>query len=265
MPFPIILDRSRCVDSFKDCDTIVASKFFPVDDEEVEETTEGEKAQYPLCEVDYFRRLDLLCHDCGGALRGSYITALERKYHIEHFTCSVCPTVFGAQDSYYEHEGKVYCHYHYSTRFAQRCHGCQTAILKQFVEIYRQGQNQHWHPECYMIHKFWNVRLAPNGVDSGAAASLEQEATEEKRTQVRDEEEQMEDKVYRIWSVLSTFEESSAACISDMLLHVSNGVYVDGVLVAKKFIKHVDILFKGTDNLDAIMVSDGMKGIIYFL
>ena len=60
----------------------------------------------------------------------------------------------------------------------------------------------------------------------------------------------MEEKVYKIWSVLSTFEESSAACISDMLLHVSNGVYVDGVLVAKKFILHVDILFRSADKLD---------------
>lgn len=115
--------------------------------------------QYPLCETDYFRRLDLLCHECGGALRGSYITALERKYHIEHFTCCVCPTVFGPQDSYYEHDGKVYCHYHYSTQFAARCNGCQTAILKQFVEIFRNGQNQHWHPECYMIHKVGFLEL----------------------------------------------------------------------------------------------------------
>ena len=69
----------------------------------------------------------------------------------------------------------------------------------------------------------------------------------------------MEEKVYRIWSVLSTFEESSAACISDMLLHVSNGAYVDGVLVAKRFIWHVDILFGATDRLDFLMSSLGMK------
>lgn len=239
----------------KDCGEIVASKFFPVDDEE------NQGAQYPLCETDYFRRLDLLCYDCGGALRGSYITALERKYHIEHFTCSVCPTVFGAQDSYYEHEGKVYCHYHYSTQFAQRCNGCQTAILKQFVEIFRNGQNQHWHPECYMIHKFWNVRLAQAGADMTGRLQDEENASEEKRNLVRVEEEQMEEKVYRIWSVLSAFEESSAACISDMLLHVSNGSYVEGILVAKKFIWHVDILFGATDRLDSMMVSEGVKGV----
>ena len=70
----------------------------------------------------------------------------------------------------------------------------------------------------------------------------------------------MEEKVYKIWSVLSSFEESSAACISDMLLHVSNGAFVDGVLVAKNFIWHVDILFSATDRLDDLVVSQGMKG-----
>ncbi|KAI9798842.1 MAG: hypothetical protein M1825_004965 [Sarcosagium campestre] len=246
------LDCFKC----RDCGQIVASKFFPVDDEDGH-------GQYPLCETDYFRRLDLLCFACGGALRGSYITALERKYHIEHFTCSVCPTVFGAQDSYYEHEGKVYCHYHYSTRFAQRCNGCQTAILKQFVEIFRNGQNQHWHPECYMIHKFWNVRLAQSEGAGNQKQLLDESATEQERNEVRINEERMEEKVYRIWSVLSTFEESSAACISDMLLQVSNGAYVDGVLVAKRFIWHVDILFNSLDRLDQRMTSEGLKGLSY--
>lgn len=232
----------------QDCGQIVASKFFPADDENGE-------GQYPLCETDYFRRLGLLCQKCGGALRGSYITALDRKYHVDHFTCSLCPTVFGAQDSYYEHDGQVYCHYHYSTQFAQRCSGCKTAILKQFVEIFRNQQNQHWHPECYMIHKFWNVRLNP------PQDALEPSHDDpETRGLVRKAEERMEEKVYRIWSVLSTFEESSAACISDMLLHVSNGAYVDGVMVAKKFIWHVDILFRSADRLEATTVSLDMKG-----
>ncbi|KAL7267735.1 Rho-type GTPase activating protein Rga1 [Rhizina undulata] len=244
------LDCFKC----RDCGVIVASKFFPVDDEN--------GGQYPLCETDYFRRLDLLCHECGGALRGSYITALERKYHIEHFTCCVCPTVFGPQDSYYEHDGRVYCHYHYSTQFAAKCNGCQTAILKQFVEIFRNGQNQHWHPECYMIHKFWCVRMAP--IDSGVPRSpTVEDPTNARRSLVREAEEKMEDRVYRIWSVLSSFEESSAACISDMLLHVSNGAYVDGVFVAEKFIWHVEILFGSADNLDAQFTQVAEKGLNY--
>ncbi|CAJ2501780.1 Uu.00g046330.m01.CDS01 [Anthostomella pinea] len=243
------LDCFKC----RDCGQIVASKFFPADDEE-------NGGQYPLCETDYFRRLGLLCYQCGGALRGSYITALDRKYHVDHFTCSLCSTVFGAQDSYYEHDGHVYCHYHYSTQFAQRCNGCKTAILKQFVEIFRNGQNQHWHPECYMIHKFWNVRLtSPQESDEPRP----EPADAESRDLIRLEEEAMEEKVYRIWSVLSTFEESSAACISDMLLHVSNGAYIDGVFVAKKFILHVEILFKSADRLDGTMKKSDMKGLSY--
>lgn len=74
----------------------------------------------------------------------------------------------------------------------------------------------------------------------------------------------MEQKVYRIWSVLSTFEESSAACISDMLLHVSNGAYIDGVFVAEKFIWHVEILFGCTDNLDIRLSKLAPKGMNLF-
>ena len=81
------------------------------------------------------------------------LTRADKKYHTEHFTCSVCPTVFGPQDSYYEHAGDVYCHFHYSCRFAVKCTGCRVAILKQFVEINRNNTDEHWHPECYMIHK----------------------------------------------------------------------------------------------------------------
>ncbi|ROT37285.1 rho-type GTPase-activating protein [Sodiomyces alkalinus F11] len=249
------LDGTFHLDCFKcrDCGQIVASKFFPADD------NDGE-GQYPLCETDYFRRLGLLCFQCGGALRGSYITALDRKYHVNHFTCSLCPTVFGAQDSYYEHDGNVYCHFHYSTQFAQRCNGCHTSILKQFVEIFRNGQNQHWHPECYMIHKFWNVRLSSSAEAERAIMDSDDDAV---RDSIREEEERMEEKVYRIWSVLSTFEESSAACISDMLLHVSNGAYVDGVLVAKKFIWHVEVLFTAADQLDMTMHRSEIKGLSY--
>ena len=51
----------------QDCGEVVASKFFPIDGP-------GGK-QSPLCERDYFRRLNLICANCGMALRGSYITA----------------------------------------------------------------------------------------------------------------------------------------------------------------------------------------------
>jgi len=53
---------------------VVASKFFPI------EGPDGK--QHPLCERDYFRRLNLICAKCGMALRGSYITACSMSIYL---------------------------------------------------------------------------------------------------------------------------------------------------------------------------------------
>jgi hypothetical protein len=136
----------------------VASRYFPIDDMKA-----GTKLA--LCERDYFRRLNLLCANCNQALRGSYVTAVEKKYHLEHFTCSQCPTVFGPNETYYEHADNVFCFYHYSMQYASVCGGCRMPVLKQFVEVKTSGSsgnvnNEQWHPECYMIFKSWNIRLS---------------------------------------------------------------------------------------------------------
>ncbi|CAO3597185.1 unnamed protein product [Absidia cylindrospora] len=220
-----------------DCHEPVASMFFPI------ETSDG--SQKPLCEHDYFRRLKLVCDQCGDALKGSYITAVGKKFHLEHFCCNNCGDVFGPEDSYYEHNNNVYCYFHYSVKFAIKCTGCDTAILKQFVELNRNNVDEHWHPECYMINKFWNVKLAhPSG--QGHSNHFHSTAIE-----LRDAQVAMEEKVYRIWTVLSAFEDSSAACISDMLVHVSEGSYDEGVRMADYFITHVDVLFCAIDELAA--------------
>ncbi|KDQ61765.1 hypothetical protein JAAARDRAFT_122743 [Jaapia argillacea MUCL 33604] len=195
-----------------DCGTVVASKFFPIDG--------PDNKQFPLCERDYFRRLNLICAKCGMALRGSYITA------------------------------------------------CSTAILKQFVEINRNMRDECWHPECYMINKFWNVKVVSRraSVTPSSSDTAVQEAPwvdEEKRetpTSLKDKQVRMEQQVYRIWTVLSAFEESSAACISDMLRQVSNGQYQDAIRMAEKFILHVEVLFATIDDLEFVFASLNVKG-----
>ncbi|KAK9721012.1 Rho-type GTPase activating protein Rga1, variant 2 [Basidiobolus ranarum] len=101
-----------------------------------------------------------------------------------------------------------------------------------------------------MIHKFWNVKLAMSidiSVDEhDEIVDSKSHATE----QLKYDQRRMEDKVYQIWTILSAFEESSAACISDMLLHVSNGEYLEGVKMAENFINHVEILFSAVDDLE---------------
>src|SRR6202012_101300 len=73
---------------------------------------------------------------------------------------------------------------------------------------------------------------------------------------VRAEEERVENKVMFIWKSLSSFEEKAATCISDMLLHVSNGAYYEGIMAARKFIIHIELFFACTDDLDRMLTTD---------
>jgi len=61
-------------------------------------------------------------------------------------------------------------------------------------------------------------------------------------------------------SVLSAFEESSVACIYDLLRHISTNTYLDAILMAEKLILHVEVLFGAIDDLDWISVCKGVKG-----
>lgn len=61
--------------------------------------------------------------------------------------------------------------------------------------------------------------------------------------EVRKRQEKMETKIQHIWSILSAFEESSAASISDLLTKMAEKDYNIGILMAEKFVMHVEILF----------------------
>ncbi|KAK7203545.1 rho-type GTPase-activating protein 1 [Myxozyma melibiosi] len=229
-----------------DCGNPVGERFFPLD--------QPPSSPLPLCELDFFRRRSLLCHVCGGALRGDYVMAVGHKYHLEHFTCSICPRVFQADDNYYERDGSVYCHFHFSTLFADRCEGCNSAILRQFIENLRNGRHEHWHPECYMIHKFWNVRLAAESAPPASAATdpgpyVWKDDSDLTPDLLKAKQSAVENKVFRIWTVLSEYEEVSAACISDMLQYATASSTLDAVLATSRLIYRVQVLFSAIDLL----------------
>lgn len=251
------LNSAYHIECFKchECGVQCSSKFFP------HEITgpAGNVIQVPLCEYDYFRKLNLICHDCDNALRGPYITALGNKYHLEHFKCSSCHKVFDSDESYYEHENNIYCHYHYSKLFATKCEGCQVSIVKQFVELFKGGKNQQWHPECYMVYKFWNVSVTPDSVGLQEKLHItnkdlltEGEIDPEILLKV---EQQIESVVVNCWLVLSGFEELSASCISEMLLCACTGKRTNGLIATGKLIVCVEILFTALD-LIQVMCSD---------
>ncbi|KAJ3262301.1 hypothetical protein HK103_002715 [Boothiomyces macroporosus] len=237
------LECFRC----QDCGEIVADKFFPV-------TSEGSTKIY--CEFDYFRRLELICARCGQALRGPYIRVNTQKYHMEHFSCSVCTTVFRQHDSYYEKDGNVYCGLHYSILYAKKCGGCNTAVLKNFVETSHDDKAIQWHPCCYMISKLWKIKLAG---DSPADDTPVKDPDGDKILISVEIEKQlvMVEKVERILQILSMFEESAAECISEMLVHFTNEGFLRGALHAHRLIGHVDLLFSALQEIDDKLLAVG--------
>lgn len=210
----------------------------------------GQFIQVPLCEYDYFKKLDLICFECDSALRGPYINALGNKYHLEHFKCSTCGVVFDSDESYYEHDNSIYCHLHYSKLFATKCEGCQSSIVKQFVELYKGGRNQQWHPECYMVFKFWNVYITADCV--GLQEKLGMDVVLANLNEIHPSdlltvEQQIESVVINCWLVLSGFEEISATCISEMLLCACTGKRSQGLLSTGKLVLYVEVLFEALD------------------
>ncbi|KAJ2322909.1 Rho-type GTPase activating protein Rga1, partial [Coemansia sp. RSA 2681] len=123
---------------------------------------DADKRPHLLCEKHYFERTNMVCARCKEPLDSTYVHAMGRKYHPDHFTCTACPTIFGPDGTYYEHDGEAFCLYHYTYLVAKKCAGCQQPIMKLFLQMSHRGVEEHWHPECYMIYKFWNVRICPS-------------------------------------------------------------------------------------------------------
>lgn len=267
------MGRKYHVDCFKcfDCGKLCSDKFFaedvevPVDEslltEPGEENSQGKtkKIQVPLCEYDYFRRINLICYNCNKAIRGSYITAIGRKYHPEHFYCEVCHKVFETED-YYEHDGKIYCHYHYSRLYASHCEACKSAILKQYVEMHRGGREQQWHPECFMIHKFWGVDVTIDctGFDRKVDDIVNMDDNTITPAVLFDMESGLEKMTMSIWITLSEFEEACATCISDMLHAATVSNKTQGLLASGKLVSKIECLFRGIDSLNSYAKNNGL-------
>lgn len=79
--------------------------------------------------------------------------------------------------------------------------------------------------------------------------ALKLEATETPES-LKSKQKAMEERVLRVWTVLSGFEESSASCISNMQRMVTAGNYLGGINMADKIVFHVEVLFAAIDKLE---------------
>ncbi|KAM4629602.1 leupaxin [Polymixia lowei] len=62
----------------------------------------------PLCSLHFHSRQGTLCGGCGEPITGRCISALDRKFHPEHFVCAFCLRQL-SQGVFQEQKGKPYC------------------------------------------------------------------------------------------------------------------------------------------------------------
>lgn len=223
--------------------------------------TEQGHVPVALCEEHHAA---LACARCGVIFPPGFTGAISaggRKYHLAHFTCTVCDTPL---EQYFVHGPWILCPFHFSTRYASRCPGCEEAILDKLVEI--KG-GPAWHGVCYMAHKLWNIRMAfpvdslpeprdgsepvmtPFGSVRDDALQLEQQLTS---TELAARQQATELRVYRIWTILSAFEESTSTFVSRIMRDVSNRRFGDVLRVAQAFILHVEVLLSSLQSVNPL-------------
>ncbi|KAE9415169.1 hypothetical protein Angca_009384 [Angiostrongylus cantonensis] len=98
-----------------------------------------------FCEEDYHNLFSPRCSSCHGPIKDRCVTALNRNYHVQCFTCSECGREFG-DEGFHEKDGNTYCRRDFFRLFAPRCKGCENPIANNFVT----ALGTHWHPECFV-------------------------------------------------------------------------------------------------------------------
>ncbi|CAF0889541.1 unnamed protein product [Rotaria sp. Silwood1] len=85
------------------------------------------------------------CYACGIHIRGPFISAIERCYCVDHFTCSKCSTNL-MDCGFVEENGKLYCEHDFEQYFAPFCAKCGQKILKECIHALEKT----WHPQCFI-------------------------------------------------------------------------------------------------------------------
>lgn len=85
-----------------------------------------------------------VCAACDQPIAGQAVTAIGKKWHLEHFTCTQCGVELYNR-SFFERDERPYCEEDYHKLFSPRCAYCNGPILDKCVTALEQS----WHPEHF--------------------------------------------------------------------------------------------------------------------
>ncbi|CAO3673102.1 unnamed protein product [Rhizopus stolonifer] len=179
-----------------------------------------------LCENDYYR-----CRQCKQSIlnHDELQEFGDYKYHTDCLVCPGCTitptTTTNIRSDYFDYNGRLYCEYHYSLIKGVECIGCGQAVFDH------QEEEDRWHTECSMIHKYWQISLlTPEG------------SNYKDRNECLSVQNEYATKRIRIWKILSQFEQDSSTIIKNILL-------TQQYSTCHELVHQVSILFQTLDYL----------------
>nr|XP_040140236.1 leupaxin isoform X4 [Ictidomys tridecemlineatus] len=113
--------------------------------EEIGSSPFFERSGLAYCLKDYHHLFSPRCAYCAAPIVDKVLTAMNQTWHPEHFFCSHCGEVFGAE-GFHEKDKKPYCRKDFLAMFSPKCGGCNRPVL----ENYLSAMDNVWHPECFV-------------------------------------------------------------------------------------------------------------------
>jgi len=103
-----------------------------------------EQGGQTLCERCYQEMFCPRCAHCEKPVMDRCITALGKKWHVEHFICTQCLNPFNG-GNFFEKDGRPYCEADFFNLFAPKCAGCNEPIKGDCIN----ALGTQWHPEHF--------------------------------------------------------------------------------------------------------------------
>ncbi|KAF5401703.1 Paxillin a [Paragonimus heterotremus] len=91
------------------------------------------------------------CYACKKPIVGMLISAMDKEWHPDHFTCVGCGICLVRED-FYERDNQPYCLDCHAKLFSPKCGYCGEAILEKCIVALSRA----WHPDhffCYSCHQ----------------------------------------------------------------------------------------------------------------
>jgi paxillin len=108
----------------------------------------------PHCENCYQELFCPKCAHCDKPVLDRCITAMGKKWHVDHFICTQCLKPFN-NGTFFERDGRPYCEQDFFGMYAPKCASCREAIRGDCIN----ALGQQWHPEhfaCSYCQKSFN-------------------------------------------------------------------------------------------------------------